>query len=72
MLKKIIASIVLILVILGTTFTASAASERELTIMETFEEILENGFVGCEKCYEMPSVKKAVDKMFNNKKHKIN
>ena len=37
-----------------------------------FEEILENGFVGCEKCYEMPSVKKAVDKMFNNKKHKIN
>ena len=34
------------------------------------EEILETGFVGCEKCYELPTIKKAVEKMFNRKKHK--
>ena len=34
------------------------------------EEILETGFVGCEKCYELPTVKQAVEKMFNGKKHK--
>ncbi|MBP3431421.1 MAG: hypothetical protein J6K39_01015 [Clostridia bacterium] len=38
----------------------------------SFEEILETGFVGCEKCYEMQSMKKAVDKLFNGKKHKQN
>ena len=36
----------------------------------TANEILETGFVGCEKCYEMPSIKKAVDKMYGRKKHK--
>lgn len=36
----------------------------------TANEILETGFVGCEKCYEMPSIKKAVDKMYGGKKHK--
>lgn len=34
------------------------------------EEILETGFVGCEKCYELPTVKQAVEKIFNGKKHK--
>ena len=36
----------------------------------TANKILETGFVGCEKCYEMPSIKKAVDKMYGGKKHK--
>ncbi len=36
------------------------------------DEILETGFVGCEKCYELPSVKKAVDKMFGGKRHQSN
>ena len=36
----------------------------------TAKEILETGFVGCEKCYDLPSVKSAVDKMFDGKKHK--
>ena len=35
------------------------------------EEILETGFVGCEKCYDLPAVKKAVDKMFKGKRHKL-
>lgn len=35
------------------------------------QEILETGFVGCEKCYEMPAIKEAVNKMYNGKKHKI-
>lgn len=34
------------------------------------KEILETGFVGCEKCYELPQVKAAVDKIFDGKKHK--
>lgn len=33
-------------------------------------EILETGFVGCEKCYDLPAVKNAIDKMFGGKKHK--
>ena len=33
------------------------------------EEILETGFVGCEKCYEMPKIKEVVDKMFGGKRH---
>lgn len=36
----------------------------------TAEEILSTGFVGCEKCYELPSIKSAVEKMFDGKKHK--
>ena len=36
----------------------------------SFEEILETGFVGCEKCYDMPKVKEAIDKLFKGKKHK--
>ena len=36
------------------------------------QEILETGFVGCEKCYELKSVKIAVDKTFCGKKHKEN
>ena len=36
------------------------------------EEILSTGFVGCEKCSDLPAVKKAVEKMFNGKKHKAN
>ena len=33
-------------------------------------EILETGFVGCEQCYKMPEIQKAVDKMFGGKTHK--
>ncbi len=33
-------------------------------------EILETGFVGCEKCYELPSVKAAVEKLYDGKRHK--
>lgn len=33
------------------------------------DEILETGFVGCEKCYELPVVKAAVDKMYGGKRH---
>lgn len=33
-------------------------------------EIMETGFVGCEKCYELPTIKNAVDKMFGGKRHK--
>lgn len=32
-------------------------------------EILETGFVGCEKCYDLLAVKNAVEKMFGGKKH---
>ena len=35
----------------------------------TAEEILQTGFVGCEKCYDLPTVKKAVEKLFNGKIH---
>ena len=34
------------------------------------QEILDTGFVGCEKCYEMPAIKQIVDRMFRGKKHK--
>ena len=34
------------------------------------QEILDTGFVGCEKCYEMPAIKRIVDRMFHGKKHK--
>lgn len=34
-------------------------------------EILETGFVGCEKCYELSAVRVAVEKLFDGKKHKI-
>lgn len=34
------------------------------------EEILETGFVGCEKCYEIPAIKEAVDAIFGGKRHK--
>jgi len=34
------------------------------------QEIMETGFVGCEKCYELEAVKKAVDKSFGGKRHK--
>ena len=37
----------------------------------TVDEILETGFVGCEKCYELPEVKKAIEKMYCGRKHKI-
>ena len=47
-------------------------SEREVCPKcgTSFEEILETGFVGCEKCYEMPQVKQAVNRLFGGKKHK--
>lgn len=35
------------------------------------EEMLQTGFVGCEKCYDLPEIQMAVDKMFNGKRHKI-
>ena len=38
----------------------------------TEEEILETGFVGCEKCYELPEIREAVTKLFNGKTHKAN
>ena len=34
------------------------------------EEILATGFVGCEQCYKLPAVEKAVDKMFGGKTNK--
>lgn len=37
----------------------------------TVDEIMETGFVGCEKCYEIPEIKAAVDKFFDGKKHKV-
>lgn len=36
------------------------------------EEIMQTGFVGCEKCYELPVVKRAVERMFEGKKHPQN
>ena len=36
----------------------------------TVEEILETGFVGCEKCYDLPEVQNAVLKMYGGKTHK--
>ena len=33
------------------------------------QEILETGFVGCEKCYELTTIKNAVDRLFNGKRH---
>jgi len=35
------------------------------------QEILETGFVGCEKCYEMPTIRAAVDRLFCGKRHKF-
>lgn len=32
-------------------------------------EILETGFVGCEKCYDIPEIRSAIDKMFGGKRH---
>ena len=34
------------------------------------EEIWQTGFVGCEKCYELPQVRDAIDKLFDGKRHK--
>lgn len=34
------------------------------------EEIMQTGFVGCEKCYEIPQVRDAINKLFSGKKHK--
>jgi protein-arginine kinase activator protein McsA len=34
------------------------------------QEILETGFVGCENCYKLPQIKRAVDAMFEGKTHK--
>jgi len=34
------------------------------------QEIMETGFVGCEKCYDLPEVRGAVEKIFKGKKHK--
>lgn len=33
------------------------------------KEIMETGFVGCEKCYDIPAVKEAVNKMFGGKRN---
>jgi len=38
--------------------------------LTSVEEIMETGFVGCEKCYELTQIKKAVEKMYDGKKHK--
>jgi len=34
------------------------------------EEILETGFVGCEKCYELEKLRTAIDEMYGGKRHK--
>lgn len=34
-------------------------------------EIIETGFVGCEKCYDLPEIQTAVERMYQGKKHKI-
>ncbi len=36
----------------------------------TSEEILETGFVGCEKCYELPEIREAILKLYGGKTHK--
>lgn len=36
----------------------------------TAEEILQTGFVGCEKCYDLPTIKKAVQNLYGGKRHK--
>ena len=37
----------------------------------TFDEIIESGFVGCDKCYqEIEPLRVAIDKMFDGKRHK--
>jgi len=37
----------------------------------TFEEVLENGFVGCKHCYEeLDELQNVIDKVFCGKKHK--
>lgn len=37
----------------------------------SFNEILQNGFVGCSHCYaEIEDLKQTVIKMYNGKKHK--
>ena len=36
----------------------------------TAEEILQTGFVGCEKCYELPEIREAIFKLHGGKTHK--
>ena len=37
----------------------------------SFDEILENGFVGCEHCYqEIEGLRQSIDSMFKGRKHK--
>ena len=37
----------------------------------SYDEILESGFVGCDKCYqEIEPLRFAIQKMFNGKTHK--
>ena len=37
----------------------------------SYNDIIENGFVGCEKCYqEIDGLRIAIDKMYGGKKHK--
>lgn len=33
------------------------------------DEIMQTGFVGCEKCYELPEIKAAVERMYEGKRH---
>ncbi len=37
----------------------------------SYEEVLDNGFVGCAKCYqEIKPLREAVSKMYEGKKHR--
>lgn len=37
----------------------------------SYEEIVETGFVGCQKCYqEIDELKKAINSLYAGKKHK--
>ena len=37
----------------------------------TYKEILESGFVGCDKCYyEIEPLRNAIDKLYGGKTHK--
>lgn len=37
----------------------------------SYEEIIESGFVGCDKCYhEIENLRYAIDKMYNGKTHR--
>lgn len=45
--------------------------DRCLYCGTTYDEIVENGFVGCDKCYsEIEPLKKAIDSMYKGKRHK--